>query len=67
MAVGFLAPTHVPIRLVSDCRACFASASIASSFHSSPNAPTGIAVKVGPQRDPSEPAVIAHWGADPID
>jgi hypothetical protein len=21
--------------------------------------------RVGPQRDPSEPAVIAHWGADP--
>jgi hypothetical protein len=30
------------------------------------NIPTGLTLKVGPQRDPSEPAVIAHWRADPI-
>jgi hypothetical protein len=33
MAVGFLAPTHIPIRLVSDYRACFASASIPLQMH----------------------------------
>jgi hypothetical protein len=27
---------------------------------------TGQHRRVGPQRDPSEPAVIAHWRADPI-
>jgi hypothetical protein len=44
MAVGFLAPTHVPIRVVSDHRACFASASIAS-VHLFRNAPTGATPK----------------------
>jgi hypothetical protein len=66
MAVGFLAPTHVPIRLhLSDYRASLASVCM-MSVHPFRNTPTGITVKVGPQRDPSEPAVIAHWRADPI-
>jgi hypothetical protein len=45
MAVGFLAPTHVPIRLVPDCRACFASVSMVSA-HLFRNAPTGVCLSI---------------------
>jgi hypothetical protein len=65
MAVGFLAPTHVPIRVhLSDYRASLASVCMVS-VHSVRMHRPGQHRRVGRQRDPSEPAVIAHWVADP--
>jgi hypothetical protein len=54
---GCICPTTEPVSQA--CAWCMVS------VHPFRNTPTGITVKVSPQRDLSEPAVIAHWGADP--
>jgi hypothetical protein len=51
IAAGTLAPPHTPVRVVSDYRACFASASMAS-VHPFRNTPTGVAVKGRFRGDP---------------